>query len=102
MVAYKLFRMGHITAPLWRQLRIRFQQLWFAERERARSRTDDEGGPNYYVVRRHRLGAALINTTARLLAAGALTSSRAAQVLGMKPYQLPQILAGTRIATRAS
>ena len=41
-----------------------------------------EGGPSYYVVRRHRLGTALVEATARLMAVGALTTSKAGTVLG--------------------
>jgi Zn-dependent peptidase ImmA (M78 family)/transcriptional regulator with XRE-family HTH domain len=102
MVTYKLFRAGIITMPVWRRLHNHFRQLWINERENARTRDEGEGGPNYYVVRRHRLGPALIETTRRLLSSGALTSSKAAQVLGMKPHQLPLVLTGTNIANRAS
>ncbi|MDI2077914.1 hypothetical protein [Bradyrhizobium sp. Mp27] len=62
-----------------------FRSQWKAarasERERNRER---EGGPNYYVVRRHRLGDALVNLTGRMLAERILSPTKAGKVLGVK------------------
>ena len=41
-----------------------------------------DGGPNYYIVRRHRLGAALLNFVARNMSEGVLTPTRASKLLG--------------------
>ncbi len=65
MVAYKLYRVGTINQDIWRQLSSLFRQSWLQARtEKRESARDHEGGPNYYVVRRHRLGHALVGTRA--------------------------------------
>jgi hypothetical protein len=57
MVAYKLRRAEIITEATWRQLTSRFREEWIASRNRhEEAETEDSGGPNYYVVKRHRSG----------------------------------------------
>jgi hypothetical protein len=86
MVAYKLFREGVIDHDQWRGLSNLFRAHWLRSREAQRARNRDrDGGPSYYVVKRHRLGDALVSLTRRVLAERALTPSKAAIVLGVKP-----------------
>lgn len=99
MVAYRLLRADMINTDTWRQLRSRFRQLWkesrAAQRQLARER---EGGPNYYVVRRHRLGSALLKFVAQSLSGGALTPTKAGKVLGVKPRSVEPLLSGAALA----
>jgi len=85
MVAYKLLREGIIERDLWSRLTAVYRSQWKAARavERERNR-DREGGPNYYVVRRHRLGEALVTLAGRMLAERAMSPSKAGKVLGVK------------------
>ncbi len=93
MVAYNLHRRGRISFPVWRGLHEHFRERWFEEVERRRVQTRERsGGPNFYVVRRHRIGSALLGITARLLAGGALTTYKAGQVLGVKPKQVDSLI----------
>lgn len=86
MVAYKLYRQDLIDIDTWKRLRAFYRQQWIHNRQADRNRErDHDGGPNYYVVRRHRLGARLINLTRRMVAEGALVPSKAAKILGVKP-----------------
>jgi Zn-dependent peptidase ImmA (M78 family) len=86
MVAYKLYREGVITRDLWSRLSALYRNQWLAIRQVQRERNRDrEGGPNYYVVRRHRLGDAVVNLTRRALAERILSPSKAAKILGVKP-----------------
>jgi Zn-dependent peptidase ImmA (M78 family) len=95
LVAYRLYQSGAITEVHWRSLTQAFRLRWLQLRERQReSGRDTPGGPSYYVVRRHRLGTALIRTTARLLSTGAITTVKASQVLGVKPNNLQTLVAG--------
>jgi Zn-dependent peptidase ImmA (M78 family)/transcriptional regulator with XRE-family HTH domain len=76
MVAYKLYRDGLIGRELWTRLSALYRQQWLASRAAQRERNRErEGGPNYYVVRRHRLGEALVSLTGRMLADRALSPS---------------------------
>ncbi len=78
MVAYKLYRNGRIERNLWEDLRSYFRDRWLEDREQRRIQARSQmGGPTYYDVRRHRLGTSFVQLTARLMATGALTTSKA-------------------------
>ena len=64
-----------------------------AQRERNRGK---DGGPNWYVVRRHRLGSAILAVARQGMADGSLTPTRAARMLGVKPMNVYPLLAEPR------
>jgi Zn-dependent peptidase ImmA (M78 family) len=99
MVAYQLFRAGRISVGRWETLRDQFRTEWLAikEQERERNRAKD-GGPNWYIVRRHRLGPALLAVARQGIADGSLTPTRAARMLGVKPMAVYPLLAEPRRA----
>lgn len=103
MVAYKLHRADRIDFQKWRQLSAAFREQWLLARANQRERTQrDEGGPNYYIVRRHRLGTALLNLVRRTMSAGILTPSKAGKVLGVKPRNVAPLLTQMMPAGRGS
>ena len=93
MVAYKLYRAGMIGKTTWAALDQRFkdQYLQFKQREAEKNRKA-EGGPNYYIVRRHRLGQALLGLVRRSLDEGTITYTKASRVLGVKPRSVEPLL----------
>jgi len=101
MVAYRLYLQQTISEAQWRSATRTFHLQWLGQRDRQRESTREAtGGPNYYVVRRHRLGSALLSTTARLLSSGALTTVKASQVLGVKPNNVQALMLGVRSSSR--
>lgn len=95
MVAYKLYRTGVVAEETWRRLSTSFRAQWLRIREAARERErETEGGPSYYVVRRHRLGAALLQLVKRTMSEGVLTPTKAGKVLGVKPRNVEPLLSG--------
>jgi len=100
MIAYQLFRNEMIADARWRDLRDTFREQWLAQKaqERERKRGKD-GGPDWYVVRRHRLGSALLGLARQGMADGSLTPTRAAKMLGVKPMSIYPLLAGPRRMT---
>ena len=93
MVAYKALRSFLINRKSYAQLSALFRQQWRSEREHRRARVrEQEGGPNYYTVRRHRLGGRVVNLVERMLAAQVLSTSRAARILGVAPRQVRPLL----------
>ena len=93
MVAYKAFRSLRINQETFVQLSASFRQEWLEGRLDARARrTKQEGGPSYYTVRRHRLGGRIINLARRMMAADALSTSKAARILGVKARQVQPLL----------
>ncbi len=93
MVAYRLYRAGAIGQDFWQDLSTAFRDRWLRERHKRRERArDQEGGPNFYVVRGHRVGGALLDLVGRMVTAGALTTSKAGKVLGVKAKQVQALL----------
>ena len=92
MVSYKGYRIGDIEREDFEELSAYFRQHWYQERDNRRERARRrEGGPNYYVVRRHRIGNELIELVRRMMDSGALTTSKAARILGVKLGQVQSL-----------
>ena len=95
MVAYKLYRAKFINREVWRRLSDSFRDAWLRDNSARRdSRRNKQGGPSYYVVRRHRLGSALLGLVARTMSEGTLTPTKAAKVLGVTPRNVDPLLRG--------
>ena len=95
MVSYKLFRSGVIGATNWKALAKHFKQEWLANKQRKSYENEGEGGPSYYVVKRHRLGPALVGIVGRSLAEGVISYTKASRVLGVKPRNIQPLLHGS-------
>lgn len=96
MVAYRVFRAGSISQVAWRDLQVKFYKDWVAHQEReALKQKGHEGGPSYYVVRRHRIGKALLGLADRSIGKGLLTYTKAARLLGVKARNVEPLLSGS-------
>ena len=80
MVAYNMLRAGIVPAVLYRRLADQFDEDRFEFPRRAAGK----GAPDYFVVRRHRVGQGLIRLVDRMMAEGVLTTTKASKVLGVK------------------
>ena len=95
MVAYNLLRSNFIERTVYRNLNDSFD----AEREAQRKSADGGGGtPDYYVVRRHRVGPGLISLVKRMVTGGAMSTTKAGKVLGVKPTAVTRLVDGSRAA----
>lgn len=92
MVAYSLLRAGMMTEETWKTITAWFFAQWSKSRDAKKDRKKDRKGPNYYVVRRHRLGRALLELVSRGIDEGSLTPTRASKVLGVKPRSVAPLL----------
>jgi Zn-dependent peptidase ImmA (M78 family) len=92
MVAYSLYRAALLREETWKTISAWFLSQWRKARDAKRERQREGKGPNYYVVRRHRLGPALLQLIARSIDEGALTPTRASKVLGVKPRSVAPLL----------
>lgn len=103
MIAYQLFRAGRIDGARWRNLVDLFRREWVEKREQIRAiAREREGGVNYYVVRRHRIGSALLDLVRRSLRDGSVTPVRAAKMLGVKPMAVYSLVGDASLPTRAA
>jgi Zn-dependent peptidase ImmA (M78 family)/transcriptional regulator with XRE-family HTH domain len=92
MVAYNLLRSNLITARMYRSLSDEF------DAERAQKPDRGAGSPDYYTVRRHRVGPGLVDLIRRMVAGGALSTTKAGRVLGVKPTAVDRLVDGGRAA----
>lgn len=96
MVAYKLYRVGVIAQNTWHTLDTKLREIWLTEKaKRKENSPKSDSGPNYYVVRRHRLGSALLSFVSRTMNEGLLSPIKAAKVLGVKPRNVHPLLRDT-------
>jgi Zn-dependent peptidase ImmA (M78 family) len=103
MVVYQLFREQRITDQTRDSLTNHFYGAWLEGRQARREAAHSaESGPSYYVVRRHRIGNALIDIARRGLAEGSITPVRAAKILGVKPMMVYQVIADPNRRGRAA
>ena len=93
MVAYKLYLNGYINKPTWDQLN-RYYREFFLEgmRKKKEVMRQREGGPSYYMVRRHRLGENLISLVHQMIVGGTLTTVKAGKVLGVAPKNVRTLI----------
>lgn len=95
MVTYRLYTSGRITKELWETLSAHFRDLWLKEKASIKqAAADADGAPSYYVVRRHRLGNALVRIVKRTLDEGILTPTKAGRVLGVRPTNVALLVDG--------
>jgi Zn-dependent peptidase ImmA (M78 family) len=93
MIAYKLYRTGRISLPLWMQLDKHFYDEFVAfKQKQSEKQKASESGPNYYVVKCHRVGSALLGLVRRALDEGNITYTKASRLLGVKPRNVEPLL----------
>ena len=93
MVAYRLWRAGRVKRDIYRQLHALYASRWEDEKRRNRAQmAEREGGPNYYAVRRHQLGNALLSFVRHHLQTEELSHTKAARILGVKPGSVERLL----------
>jgi len=93
MVSYRLYRNSGISKAEWAALDRQFKGEYALLKQREADRKRDaERGPNFYVVRRHRMGQALLQLVRRSLDEGTITYTKASTVLGVKPRSVEPLL----------
>ena len=87
MVAYRAERVGIIRRAALFSLLDLFERRW-----RAGKKARSPGGPDFYTMRRHRLGRALLRRTGRLWRSGALSTTEAGAILGVRGRNVHALL----------
>ena len=95
MVAYRLNRIGFVETTIYRELVAYYTARWQRHRRHQREQyRDGDGGPNPHVVKRHKLGNALLDVVRRTLRDNSLTHTKAAKLLGVKAGSVEPLLRG--------
>lgn len=93
VVAFRFLLNGWISDAVATQLFQAFADRWRVQKAREReNRESDDAGPSFYVVRRAKLGAGLLNSVRRALETESLTHTKAARILGVQPAAVNQLL----------
>ncbi len=76
-----------------------FFERWKSVKARRKQKAkDNAGGPSYYVLKRMRVGSALIHASERLLRSGELSTTQAATVLGVRALKVGNLLSHSQAA----
>ncbi len=93
LVAYRLFQSGVLGRDVWRQISATYRERWRAKDQRVRELNRvNKPKINQNVVRGHRLGHGLLSFVDRMMNSGALTTTKAGKVLGVRAQQVGPIL----------
>lgn len=90
-IAYRLYQRAVIDKALWIQLRNFYRKRWEDQRKKEKLKhKKQDGGPSYYVLRRHKLGV-LVRLVQRFTYSGALSTTRAGMLLNVKPLKVHRL-----------
>lgn len=93
LAAYRLWREQKTDTSTYGEVVRILGEHWQRERVQSKEKNQHkDGGPNYYMVRRHRLGDALLRFVGRGLRAEAVTHTTAAKILGVRPGAVEPLL----------
>lgn len=97
LVTFRLFRQNALNQQQYDELGQMFFERWKQQREKQKAKTrSSDGGPSYYVLKRYRVGNALLDTSERLLRSGELSTTRAATVLGVRALKVDKMFDAPR------
>ncbi len=99
LVAFRLLNRSAISVEMFNDLGDHFFERWKTVKARQKQRAKDStGGPSYYVLKRMRVGSALIDASERLMRSGELSTTQAATVLGVRALKVGNLLSPSRAA----
>lgn len=90
MIAYRLAREGSLDWTLYQGLSAGWRTEWLERKRRVSE--ESEKGPNFYTVRRHRLGRRLTELVRVMMDSEDLSTGRAARILGVGIRQVDPLL----------
>ena len=94
LVAYRLLKRQQIDRKHWLELTEEFRRSREAERVKKKEQAAGTPGrrPDYYVVRRHKVGSALVEITRRAIIEGFVTPTKAGLILGVRPTNVQALV----------
>lgn len=90
MVAYRLALSGRIDHNTYRDLSNSYRDHW--KKHQNERNQSSLGGPSYYRIRRHRIGDKLLDFSLRMLYTQALSTSKIATMLKVRPRSVGRLL----------
>ena len=94
LIAYRMYRDGHISVEVWTELRESLKDLWLAAKHKEKQHQSAGSSGNYYNTMRHKVGGALVGLVRRSIHDGVLTETKAGKVLGVSSCSVAQMIGG--------
>ena len=93
MVATRLYQEKLILRDAYSQLMKNYKLEWKQSQQNRKTSTNKQGGGiGYYKTQRSRLGEGMLHFAKRMIQSGGLTVSKAAIILGVKPWNVSKLL----------
>ena len=94
LVAYRLLHSDRIDQPFFSLLCENFANQWQQSKDKQResARASKKNSPVYYPTQSRNVGAALTSLTKRMIKSGALSTTKAAKILDVKPANVGTLL----------
>jgi Zn-dependent peptidase ImmA (M78 family)/DNA-binding XRE family transcriptional regulator len=92
LVSYRLFKINKISKSYWENIKENLEKFWSNQVAINKAKEKPKGKPDYYVVRSHKLGKAILEFANRTVNSGILSPVKAAKVLGVKPRSVYPLL----------
>ncbi len=93
MVAYKLCRADFITFEKFLKFKASFKEDWEKFKNQERLKAKEKGVKGlYYPTKKQRVGPTLINLISRMMYEGAITTTKAGKVLGVKAQNVQGVI----------
>jgi len=100
-VTYRFAKEGWISPDVSSELFALYRERWRREKQRQKdNRQPNDSGPSSTIIRRHQLGAGLIEIVRRALQEDWLTHTKAAKILGVGPASVSSLLREERRGAR--
>ena len=95
-LAYRLYLRGDYAIDVWKTLSNKFRDMWLKQRVKEKKKNkESDNGPSPYVLRRYRLGDALVRTVDGFVRSGAISTTKAGLLLETKPPKIDKVLANS-------
>ena len=92
MVAYKLTRIDLMPHRIYKLVAAEYAKRWMSRKNTEEPKAKEIGGPNYYTVKKSRLGDSLFNLVLRSYDGRGLSPTKAAKILGVNPANVNALL----------
>ncbi len=99
MIAYKLYRSNYFDYAYFKELQDAYRKDFLANKERERAMRRDQGqigGPSSSILQQYRAGKALVRLVERMMYSGALCTTKAGLILGVKAKSVQGVIEAAR------
>ncbi|MBL4567823.1 MAG: ImmA/IrrE family metallo-endopeptidase [Porticoccus sp.] len=92
LVSYRLYRNKMIDYNEWNKLTDHFHDDWVHAKSALKKKNQSQnGGPNYFILKKYRLGKSLVSLVQRMSNTGTISPTKAAKILGVRALKVNKL-----------